>query len=102
MVSIRAAAICLSGVAIAGCAASPPTREIAEAERAVQAASHAVTPGTTAELRRAAQKLALAHRWAAASDFRPARWLAEQAQVDAELAVALIAVEMARMQARAR
>jgi Domain of unknown function (DUF4398) len=34
----------------------------------------------------AQEKLGLTSRWIAARDYEPARWLAEQAQVDAELA----------------
>jgi hypothetical protein len=40
------------------------------------------------EMRLAREKLALGSRWMAAHDHEPARWLAEQAEVDAELALA--------------
>jgi hypothetical protein len=39
-----------------------------------------------ADLDLAREKLALARRWTQAKDYRPARWLAEQAKVDAEVA----------------
>jgi hypothetical protein len=38
------------------------------------------------EIRRAREKLSLTGRWMAVRDHEPARWLAEQAEVDAELA----------------
>jgi hypothetical protein len=38
------------------------------------------------EMGRAREKFALAARWMAVRDYEPARWLAEQAEVDAELA----------------
>ena len=38
------------------------------------------------EMGRAREKLGLTGRWIAAHDYEPARWLAEQAEVDAELA----------------
>ena len=47
-------------------------------------------------LERAHDKAALARRLAQARDYRPARWLAEQAEVDAELAVAYAAGNEAR------
>ena len=38
------------------------------------------------ELNNAKEKLRLTRRWIEAGDYAPARWLAEQAQIDAELA----------------
>ncbi len=48
---------------------------------AAGAAEHA-----PAELALATEKLALGKRWIAARDYEPAKWLVEQARVDAELA----------------
>ena len=65
-----------------------PEREIAEARSAVRLAAQAVGPQSSAQLQNAQRKFALAQRWIAAKDFRPALWLVEQARVDAELALA--------------
>ena len=83
-------AMTVAAVVVAGCASNAyPDAQLASAEAAVAgaiaagAAQHAVE-----ELRSAQEKLALARRWIAAKDYEPARWLAEQARVDAELATA--------------
>jgi hypothetical protein len=71
--------------------------EIETAERAVADAMQARAAELAApELDLAREKIALARRWADARDYRPAKWLAEQAQVDAQLA------EMRAISARAR
>jgi hypothetical protein len=74
----------------AGCASHPPPfLQIANARAAIAAATLESTPTPAGEeLSRAREKLALADRWMAARDHQPARWLAEQAEVDAELAAA--------------
>lgn len=78
----------------AGCASQPlPESELAAAKASIAAAS-AVAPAR--DLERAQVKLALGERWIAAGDYGPARWLAEQAEVDAELAAARAASEAAR------
>jgi hypothetical protein len=56
----------------------------------------------TEEVARSQQKLRLARRWIDAGDYGPARWLAEQAEVDAELALARAAAEEARAALAAR
>ena len=67
----------------AGCATQTlPSQEIGQAQAAIGIASHAASP----DLDRARAKLALSGRWVDARDYGPARWLAEQAEVDAELA----------------
>jgi hypothetical protein len=76
------------GPAAAGCAASPPTRELVDAQTAIHMASHVSKGNSSASLDRAVRKAALARQWMAAGDHRPARWLAEQARVDADLAAA--------------
>lgn len=73
---------------VAGCVLHPmPPPQLAASEaaiaRAVQAGAAAYAPG---ELRLAMEKLELSRRWIAARDYEPARWLAEQAEVDADLA----------------
>jgi hypothetical protein len=55
-------------------------RAIAQAQ-AAGAAEHAPT-----ELALAQEKLALGKRWIEARDYEPAKWLVEQALVDAQLA----------------
>jgi hypothetical protein len=56
-------------------------------ERAIaQAAAAGAAEHAPAELALAQEKLALGKRWIAAHDYAPAKWLVEQAQVDAELA----------------
>ena len=72
----------------AGCAVQgPPTAEIESSQaalrRAIQAGAAQAAPD---EIALAREKLELMHRWMQARDYKPARWLAEQAQVDAELA----------------
>ena len=83
---------------VAGCAISPyPAEQLAAAEAAIAGARDAgaqeLAPG---EWRRAQEKMELGKRWIAAKDFKPALWLVEQAQVDAELAT------MKAMSARAQ
>lgn len=52
-----------------------------------------------ADLKSAQEKMALGKRLIAARDYEPARWLAEQAQVDAELAAMKTASARARREA---
>ena len=76
-------------MAMAGCASVPaPTEQLAVSKAAV---ANAVGAGGTgfapAEMRTAQEKLDRANQAMAAKDYERARWLAEQAQVDAQLAV---------------
>jgi hypothetical protein len=82
------AAMTLVALAIAGCAINPyPEQQLASAEAAVNSAREAASPQTSGpELRLAGDKLKLGQRWIGAKDYKPAVWLLEQAQVDAELA----------------
>jgi hypothetical protein len=82
----------LTGIAaamlLAGCASHPlPAAELAASEASI---AHAVAAGAAElaprELGLAREKLALIGLSLAARDHEPARWLAEQAAVDAELA----------------
>ena len=72
----------------AGCASHPvPTVQIAASEAAIAGALDAgAAEWAPRELKSAQEKMELTKRWIAAKDYQPARWLAEQAQVDAELA----------------
>jgi len=88
-----APALLAAALALGGCA-SAPLEELAQARATVTAATQA--GNASAELARATEKLALARRWVDAKDHGPARWLVEQAQVDAELALAKAAAEEAR------
>lgn len=81
-----------------GCTVNPmPSEQLALSERAI-AVARTAGAGEAApdELRLAEEKLALGKRWIAARDYKPARWLAEQAEVDAEVAT------LKAMSARAR
>lgn len=71
-----------------GCAINPaPREELAAARVAFDEAQMAGANGfAPRELPLARDKIALGERWIAAGDYKPARWLVEQAQVDAELA----------------
>lgn len=84
-------AILYAATVLSGCAAVP-TEEMATARSAILAAG-----GNGPDLARAENKMALANRWVAAKDYGPARWLAEQAAVDAELAAARGASQAARI-----
>ena len=88
----------LASVLASGCAIDPDPREaiVAADQAIVRALSADATAFASADLDLAREKIALARRWAQAHDHRPARWLAEQAKVDAELA------EMRAASARAR
>jgi hypothetical protein len=83
-----AAAALLAGAFIEGCATeSPPSAQLAASETAIAmardsgAAQHAAR-----ELELAQGKLQLGRHFLSAGDYKPARWLAEQASADAELA----------------
>jgi uncharacterized protein DUF4398 len=80
----------LSAVAAlaAGCAINPaPNAQLAASARTIDLAiASEALERAPKELGSAQEKLGLAGRWIAARDHEPARWLAEQAQVDAELA----------------
>jgi hypothetical protein len=78
----------LVAVAIAGCAINPyPEQQLATAEAAVNAARDAGAPQlSNRDWLLASDKLKLGQRWIDAKDYKPAVWLLEQAQVDAELA----------------
>lgn len=88
--------------AAAGCAINAvPADQIALAERAIGAAREAgAAQAAKEELHLAEEKLQLGRRWAQTGDFKPARWLAEQAQVDAEVAMLKAMSARARHQAQ--
>ena len=75
-------------LAIGGCASTPiPNEQLAVAEAAVQRASTSSTSANAAaELKIATNKLASARQAVASKDYELARQLAEQAEVDAEVA----------------
>jgi hypothetical protein len=87
---LRTSGIGLAAVVIAGCASvAPPTEQIAVSKQAV---SNATSAGgnefASAEMRAAQNKLDRAILAMADKDYENARLLAEQAQVDAQLAAA--------------
>jgi len=73
-----------------------------EARAMVTRAGAAAAGQATPELARSQRKVSLAQRWIDAGDYGPARWLAEQAEVDAELALARRASAHARLALAAR
>lgn len=85
-----APAVLAAALALGGCA-SAPLEELAQARATLAAATQ--SNDASAELARANDKLALTRRWMDARDYGPSRWLVEQAQVDAELALAKSAAE---------
>lgn len=85
---MKKAILLMSFLAAGGCASYPvPGIQMQASQAAIDlavesgAADHATT-----DLERARDKHMLSQRWVAARDNEPARWLAEQAEVDAELA----------------
>lgn len=82
---------------------SLPSEEVSRARAMVTGATLASVGRSAApEVARSQQKVGLAQRWIDAGDYGPARWLAEQAEVDAELALARHAAEQARRALAAR
>ena len=81
-------AISLAALAIAGCASMPPpTEQIAVSKAAVaNAASAGGNEFASAEMRAAQDKMNRALRAMANEDYQDAKTLAEEAQVDAQLA----------------
>lgn len=93
--STTAAIVAAAGLAAAGCSHTPPAEEISLAHTSVaRAVAH--PDAAVQDVKRAQDKLALARRWSEARDYGPARWLLEQAEVDAELALARAAGRDAR------
>ena len=90
---LRTAAI-ISAAVLAGCA-TQPTEEMGNARAAITDSVRVAGPASP-DLQRAQNKMALAQRWVDAKDYGPARWLAEQAEVDAELAAVRAASQDAR------
>jgi len=72
----------------AGCAFDPgPVEEVAATEAAIAEALNAGAAELAPwELRLAREKLELSKRFIAANDHKPARWLVEEAQLDASVA----------------
>lgn len=88
MKNVSKYAIGLSAALIVGCASvPPPTERIAISKVALDNAVSAGGPEfAPAEMKSARDKLARANVAMAGNDFVNAKWLAEQAQVDADLA----------------
>jgi outer membrane murein-binding lipoprotein Lpp len=83
------AASALAAALLSGCASHPaPTLQMAASDAALERAAATAPRFAPRELQLAQTKLDLAKRLQAAREHAPARWLAEQAQVDAELAQA--------------
>ena len=75
-------------VVAAGCASYPaPMVQMQASQNAIdRAVESGAADAAGSDLSRAREKQLLSQRWVAARDNEPARWLAEQAEVDAELA----------------
>jgi len=86
----RSLAWCAAAAALAACASTPiPNEKIAVAQAAVQRAEQSGAPELApVEMAAARDKLARAQQAAAKHDAQPATQLAEQANVDAQLAEA--------------
>jgi uncharacterized protein DUF4398 len=83
--SHRVSSLLVAGT-LAGCA-SAPHEELAASERAIASAVAAGAADLAAsDLHLARTKIDLARRWMRAEDYEPARWLVQQARVDAEVA----------------
>ena len=81
-------AIAVASLALAGCASTPaPTEQMAVSKSAIaNAASAGGGEYASIEMRSAQDKMDRANAALAKEDFESARWLAEEAQVDARLA----------------
>ncbi len=81
-------AIAAASLAVAGCASVPaPTEQMAVSKSAIaNAASAGGGEYASIEMRSAQDKMDRANAAIAKEDFESARWLAEEAQVDARLA----------------
>jgi hypothetical protein len=84
---IRIAVATLAPLLAAGCS-TVPERELQGAADAITLAQQMGVSPSSNDLRGARDKLRWSKRWVEARDNEPARWLAEQAKVDAELAQA--------------
>ncbi len=95
--------IAIAGLWLVGCASNPPpTAEMAVSNAAVtQAANAGAAEFAPAELSAARDKLARANVAIAAKDPSTARWLAEEALVDARLAEVKAEASRARKSAEA-
>ena len=82
---------------VTACASTAPLDELRESRaalaRAIEAGAEDSAPREVALAR---EKIELGERWIAASDYKPARWLVEQARVDAELAAVKAAAALVR------
>src|ERR1700738_2776087 len=87
---VRGAAIAVAVLRAAGCASTPiPNEKIALAKASIQRAEQSGAPEfAPVELASARDKLSRAEKAAAHRDAQPATMLAEQANVDAQLAEA--------------
>ena len=94
----RALLSCLALAWLSGCALQPvPSGEMAAADRAIaRALRSGAAEWAPRELRLAQEKMALTRRCLDGGEPAPVRWLAEQAQVDAELAAVKSVLAAAR------
>ena len=97
---VKAAAMVIVPLALAACASSspPPDSDLAAARTAILQAEPVAYRYAPAELRVAQDKLSRAEQAMARDDWREARRLAEEAEVDARYAWALAENERVRSQ----
>ncbi|MCW3150288.1 DUF4398 domain-containing protein [Stutzerimonas stutzeri] len=89
--ALSCVALCLSLTALSGCASDPaPLEQLRLTEQAVLQARAVGANQQTAELALAELKLAAARAAMADEDYRQARLLSEQAELDARLAEARV------------
>jgi hypothetical protein len=83
------AGLVISALLAGGCASHPvPELQFAASLTAINAAASNPSPVAERDLTLARDKMSLARHLSAGKDQEPARWVAEQAEVDAELAKA--------------
>jgi len=100
--AVAATALAFAAALAAACATeSPPMAQLTGSEAAVATVREAgASRQPSGELALAEEKLQLSRRFMATGESRPARWLAEQAGADAELAA--MKVQSARAMVAAR
>lgn len=88
-------------LSVAGCALNPaPRGDLADAQAALAAAANSgAWTAAPKELAQARMKLDLGKHYLTGSDYKPARWLFQQAEVDAQLAAMKSAALAARYEA---
>lgn len=91
--------VTLAALVLAGCASDPaPNAQLQLTEKAVAQAASVGADNQLVEMKLAQEKLALAEKNMAEQDYKRARFLAEQAELDARLAEAKVLVAKSEAQ----